>query len=56
MESAIYEGWVRHRRYLPKANQFKYKVFMMYLDLAELEEVFFPVSALVSTSNGSGQV
>jgi DUF1365 family protein len=40
MKSAIYQGWIRHRRYLPKANQFKYKVFMMYLDLAELDEVF----------------
>ena len=40
LHSAIYEGFVRHRRILPKAHAFTYKVFMMYLDLAELEQVF----------------
>lgn len=40
MKSAIYKGWVRHRRYSPKRHQFTYRVFMMYLDLAELDEVF----------------
>lgn len=38
--SAIYEGWVRHRRREPTAHSFKYKLFMMYLDLADLPEVF----------------
>lgn len=40
LQSAIYEGFVRHRRILPKAHEFTYQVFMMYLDLAELEKVF----------------
>lgn len=40
LHSAIYEGLVRHRRVLPKAHEFTYQVFMMYLDLAELEQVF----------------
>lgn len=40
MESCIYEGWVRHRRYTPAANAFRYRVFMLYLDLAELPRVF----------------
>ena len=40
LHSAIYEGFVRHRRILPKAHEFTYQVFMMYLDLAELEQVF----------------
>lgn len=40
MYSAVYEGWVRHRRYRPVANAFRYDVFMMYLDLAELDRVF----------------
>lgn len=40
MKSAIYQGWVRHRRYFPKSHQFKYRVFMLYLDLAELDQVF----------------
>jgi hypothetical protein len=40
MHSAIYEGAVRHRRFSPVSNEFTYRLFMMYLDLAELEEVF----------------
>jgi DUF1365 family protein len=40
MYSAIYEGTVRHRRFAPVTNQFTYQLFMMYLDLAELTEVF----------------
>lgn len=39
-KSALYSGWVRHRRYAPKEHKFVYKVFMLYLDLAELDEVF----------------
>lgn len=40
MQSAIFTGWVRHRRMVPNKHCFKYKVFMMYLDLAELDHVF----------------
>jgi len=40
MQSAIYRGWVRHRRFAPREHSFRYRLFMMYLDLAELEEVF----------------
>ena len=36
MHSCIYNGWVRHRRYEPAGHQFRYELFMMYLDLAEL--------------------
>jgi uncharacterized protein len=39
-ESAIYEGWVRHRRHKPVGHAFRYPVFMSYLDLAELPWVF----------------
>ena len=39
MHSAIYQGYVRHRRFLPRAHKFSYEVFMMYLDLDELDEV-----------------
>lgn len=35
--SFIYEGTVRHRRFLPVENTFRYRIFMMYLDLAEIE-------------------
>ena len=36
MESAIYEGWVRHRRHTPARNAFRYRLYLMYLDLDEL--------------------
>ncbi len=39
-KSAIYEGWVRHRRFAPQAHEFRYKVFQLYVDLAELDELF----------------
>ena len=37
MNSAIYSGWVRHRRYSPKPHEFNYKLFLLSLDLDELE-------------------
>ncbi len=40
MQSAIYSGWVRHRRYTPRAHAFRYRIFMMFIDLSELSEVF----------------
>lgn len=40
MESAIYEGVVRHRHFGAVPHAFTYRLFMMYLDLAELPEVF----------------
>jgi uncharacterized protein len=41
-ESAIYEGWVRHRRMSPVEHSFRYRFFLAYLDLAELPEVLDP--------------
>lgn len=38
--SCIYEGWVWHRRRLAIEHRFRYRLFMMYLDLAELADVF----------------
>jgi DUF1365 family protein len=40
--SAIYEGWVRHRRFEPVAHEFGYPLFLVYLDLAELPAVLDP--------------
>lgn len=40
MNSALYEGWVRHRRFSPRPHNFKYRVFMAYLDLDELPGLF----------------
>jgi DUF1365 family protein len=38
--SAIYEGSVRHRRHAPHAHEFRYRMAMLYLDLAELDRIF----------------
>ena len=40
MKSCIYEGQVRHSRKEPVLHRFQYRVFMMYLDLAELPKLF----------------
>ncbi|MBM4197897.1 MAG: DUF1365 domain-containing protein [Gammaproteobacteria bacterium] len=42
MHSCIYDGWVRHRRYGAVQNAFRYNIYMLYLDLAELDTVFHP--------------
>ena len=39
-KSSIYAGRVRHRRMRPVPHSFSYRLFMMYLDLAELPELF----------------
>jgi hypothetical protein len=40
--SAVYEGWVRHRRFEPVEHSFRYPLFLMYLDLDELPGVLDP--------------
>lgn len=40
LASAIYDGSVRHRRHAPHAHAFRYRMAMLYLDLAELDRVF----------------
>ncbi len=40
VESALYEGVVRHCRFHPVENSFHYPLFMVYLDLSELQDVF----------------
>jgi hypothetical protein len=44
-DSAVYEGWVRHRRFEPVRHEFRYRLFLMYLDLDELPGLFdrFPL-------------
>ena len=39
-KSGIYTGWLRHRRFSPKQHQLRYQVFMMYLDLGEIDQLF----------------
>ena len=38
--SCIYDGEVIHRRYTPVRHGFRYRLFLLYLDLDELPEVF----------------
>jgi DUF1365 family protein len=40
MHSALYRGWLEHRRHRPRRHAFRYRLFMLYLDLAELDHVF----------------
>jgi len=40
LRSAVYTGWVRHRRRVPHPHAFRYRLAMMYLDLGELDRVF----------------
>ena len=37
--SCIYEGSVIHKRFKPKEHFFKYKVFSLFIDLSELNEL-----------------
>jgi uncharacterized protein len=40
MKSCIYKGSIRHRRFAPVKNRFRYGIFMVYLDLEELAGLF----------------
>jgi DUF1365 family protein len=40
MNSAIYSGTICHRRFEPVEHEVTYRMFMVYLDLAELDRVF----------------
>ena len=38
--SSIYRGHVRHERWKPAGNRFTYSMYMMYLELDEVDRVF----------------
>ena len=38
MNSALYSGWVGHRRFAPRAHDFRYRMGLLYLDLDEQEQ------------------
>lgn len=40
MNSCVYVGTVRHRRFSPIRHDFRYRLFLLYLDLDELPGVF----------------
>jgi len=39
MRSGIYTGWVQHRRFRPRIHSFRYRAFMVYAFLDEIEEI-----------------
>ncbi|NWE27942.1 DUF1365 domain-containing protein [Pseudomonas gingeri] len=49
MNSALYSGWIAHRRFAPRAHAFRYRIGLLYLDLAEQNQVF-GLSALAGRS------
>ncbi len=40
MNSCLYKGILKHARYHPVENFFRYKLFMMFFDLSELDDLF----------------
>ena len=40
MKSCIYEGVVRHARHRPVRHKFSFRLFLLYLDLDEIDAVF----------------
>ena len=40
VHSALYVGSVRHRRFAAPGHSFRHRLFMVYLDLAELPGLF----------------
>lgn len=40
MKNSLYVGWVRHRRMAPTVHAFRYRLFMVCLNLDELDSVF----------------
>lgn len=40
MESCLYFGEVRHKRREPRVHAFRYRLYLSYLDLGELDRVF----------------
>ncbi len=40
LSSALYSGTLKHRRLSPRENKFSYPVFMAFIDLDEIEDVF----------------
>lgn len=40
MKSCLYIGTIRHRRFAPRAHEFRYRLFMTFIDLSELPSLF----------------
>ena len=55
MKSCLYEGILRHRRLVPRPHEFQYRVFMPYLCLQELPELFADKKFWSATGPGLAQ-
>ena len=40
MKSALYKGHIRHRRFAPKAHDFRYRIQLFWLALPEIDTLF----------------
>lgn len=40
MESGLYFGWVKHRRFTPVAHAFRYRLFLVCVDVTDLANAF----------------
>jgi DUF1365 family protein len=40
VKSCLYTGTIRHRRFAPRRNDFRYRIFLTLVDLAELPQLF----------------
>lgn len=49
MNSALYSGWIAHRRFAPRRHEFRYRIGLLYLDLDEQDAVL-SLSPLSGTS------
>jgi DUF1365 family protein len=49
VNSALYSGWIAHRRFVPKGHAFRYRIGLLYLDLDEQRSVL-GLSPLAGTS------
>ena len=51
MNSCLYRCEVMHARLFPKKNWFRYKIFMFYLDLDELDKLHKKILVAKVTNN-----
>ena len=50
--SAIYVGWVRHRRFAPISRAFTFPLYMLYLDLDEVDSIIERTCLWASDTRG----
>jgi len=55
MKSRLYEGVLRHRRLSPRQHEFQYRVFMPYLCLDELPDVFADIPFWSAAGRAPGE-